>query len=297
MEGCRRPPLAIKVVIVTAFPPELETWIRLLPLSEELPFPQSPIGSALRLHRSLGVLGIVSGMGPFRAATSVLALGYDDRFDLRQSYWIVAGIAGVDPRHGSIGSVFLPERLIGSGGDYFVDGVGHVPHNRTDADYSPPFPTARAAVMRGMLHELHPPLVARALAIVSAVTLPDTRRLREARDGYVELAARRAPSIARGDSLTGGSFWVGRTSTEWARNGKRLSHVHICAHVHTHTHMHTCTRAHAYAHTQACRYAHACTTHAHAPFTLHPSPSPFTLTLHPHPSPSPRSPRWCTPAW
>ena len=95
-------PLRINLVIVTAFPPELASWTRRLPLEESLPFPAGahPNRPPLQLHRSRRILGITSGMGPFRAATSLLALGHDPRFDLRSSYWLVAGIAGVDPEEG-----------------------------------------------------------------------------------------------------------------------------------------------------------------------------------------------------
>jgi purine nucleoside permease len=34
----------------------------------------------------------------------MMALGMDPRFDLSQAYWLVAGIAGVNPLEASIGS-------------------------------------------------------------------------------------------------------------------------------------------------------------------------------------------------
>jgi purine nucleoside permease len=50
------------------------------------------------------VLGIVTGEGAERGAASIVALGSDPRFDLRRAYWVVAGIAGVDPNAASVGS-------------------------------------------------------------------------------------------------------------------------------------------------------------------------------------------------
>jgi purine nucleoside permease len=32
-----------------------------------------------------------------------MALGLDPRFDLTKAYWLVAGIAGIDPADGSLG--------------------------------------------------------------------------------------------------------------------------------------------------------------------------------------------------
>ena len=49
------------------------------------------------------MLGIVSGVGAARAAASIMALGMDTRSILRRAYWLVAGIAGVNPHAASIG--------------------------------------------------------------------------------------------------------------------------------------------------------------------------------------------------
>ena len=56
------------------------------------PFPQGY--HDLRMNRA-GVLGILTGVGTAKAASSIMALGLDPRFDLRKAYWLVAGIAGV----------------------------------------------------------------------------------------------------------------------------------------------------------------------------------------------------------
>ena len=49
-------------------------------------------------------MGIVTGMGTAKAASAIMALGLDPRFDLTHAYWLVAGIAGFDPADASIGS-------------------------------------------------------------------------------------------------------------------------------------------------------------------------------------------------
>ncbi|MFK5047655.1 hypothetical protein ACI4CD_28520, partial [Klebsiella pneumoniae] len=58
------------------------------------------------------VLGIVTGMGSIRSATATLALGLDTRFDLRKAYWLVAGIAGVDPAAASVGSTAWARHVV-----------------------------------------------------------------------------------------------------------------------------------------------------------------------------------------
>src|SRR6202166_5318216 len=59
-----------------------------------------------------GVLGVLTGVGTGRAASTIMALGLDQRFDLRKAYWLVAGIAGVDPADASLGSAAWAEWVV-----------------------------------------------------------------------------------------------------------------------------------------------------------------------------------------
>src|SRR5258708_19783243 len=54
-------------------------------------------------------------MGVSNAAASTLALGLDPRFDLRQAYWLVAGISGIDPADGSMGSAVWARFVVDGG--------------------------------------------------------------------------------------------------------------------------------------------------------------------------------------
>ena len=211
----------MRLVLVSTFTPELSGWISAVPLGEALEFPEGlhPGQPPLHINRTLGVVGVLTGMGPFRAAASIMALGHDARFDTRDAHWLVAGIAGVDPAAGSIGSVFFPTFLIGLGQESYLDGVGHIAHGRTDTDTSPPYPERQLAVDRGHLLQLDHGLVSWAFELASTmVTLRDTDALRASRAGYVEAAARQPPRLRLGASVTGETFWAGRTSTDWARN-------------------------------------------------------------------------------
>jgi len=54
-------------------------------------------------------------------APSIKALGMDPRFDLSKAYWLVAGIAGVNPNEASIGSATWAEWVIDSDLGFEVD--------------------------------------------------------------------------------------------------------------------------------------------------------------------------------
>ena len=96
--------LPVRVVIVSLFeigedegdvPGEFQLWKERRGLDTRIPFPQSY--HDLWYNPETQVLGVVTGIGTARSATATMALGLDQRFDLTQAYWLVAGIAGIDP--------------------------------------------------------------------------------------------------------------------------------------------------------------------------------------------------------
>ncbi len=104
-------PWPVQVVIVTTFelgedtgdaPGEFQLWVEREHLDEKVPFPGGV--RPLRTNRDHTVIGMVTGTTLVNAATSVMALGLDERFDLTRAYWLVSGIAGVDPADASLGS-------------------------------------------------------------------------------------------------------------------------------------------------------------------------------------------------
>ncbi len=59
-----------------------------------------------------GVLGMVTGEGTANSTSAVMELGMDPRFDLKHAYWVVAGIAGVDPAAASLGSAAWAQYVV-----------------------------------------------------------------------------------------------------------------------------------------------------------------------------------------
>jgi purine nucleoside permease len=110
-------PLPVKVVIVTMFEigedegdraGEFQLW------KERRNLEAMPFHGYRDLHYDADndLLVIVTGIGTARAAAATMALGMDDRFDLTKSYWIVAGIAGIDPEDAPVGSAVWAEYLV-----------------------------------------------------------------------------------------------------------------------------------------------------------------------------------------
>jgi purine nucleoside permease len=223
-------PLPIRVVVVTTFeigadtgdvPGEFQYWVERLPLPDTLPFPTGY--RQLRYNAARGVLGIVTGEGAERGAASIMALGADPRFDLTKAYWVIAGIAGVDPNIASVGSAAWANWVVNGDLAYEVDArdmpaswtTGIIPFDRTTPYAAPP---PAAASMHGVqAYELNGDLVRWAYALTAATPLEDNPNLQRLRAPYARFPnAVRPPFVLRGDTLSGDRFWIGASMNTWA---------------------------------------------------------------------------------
>src|SRR5277367_4947607 len=220
----KTPPIPIKVVVVTMFeagadtgdrPAELQYWVERNHLDKILPFPQAY--HDLRINRD-GVLAVLTGMGTAKAAGSIMALGLDPRFDLRKAYWIVAGIAGVDPVDASLGSAAWAEWVVDGDLGYEIDAreipadwpTGFVPLGKSKP-YELPRPEDR-----GEMYHLNATLADWAFHLTEHVDLGDTPVMQKDRAAYASDSARRPPFVLKGDSISSSTFFSGVKMSEWA---------------------------------------------------------------------------------
>src|SRR5215472_8850704 len=211
--------IPVKVVVVTMFelgadtgdqPGEFQYWVEREGLDRIIPFPAG--NRALRMNRQ-GVLGMVTGVGTAKAAASVMALGLDPRFDLRKAYWVVAGIAGIDPADGSLGSAAWAEWVVDGDMGHEIDAreippdwkTGYVPLRK-----SKPYELPRRVPNEGESYHLNPGLVEWAYRLTRNVELPDSDAMRRRREQYPEPNARKPPFVLKGDTLSSMTFWHGK---------------------------------------------------------------------------------------
>jgi purine nucleoside permease len=98
------PPAAPKVLVITMFGGEAKPWLD----GEALAHKLAPPGLS-KTYPDVscsddGLCGMTTGMGYANAASSVAALVFGGQFDLTKTYFLIAGIAGVDPAEGTVGS-------------------------------------------------------------------------------------------------------------------------------------------------------------------------------------------------
>jgi purine nucleoside permease len=221
-------PIEVKVVVVTMFEigadtgdtaGEFQLWHERQKLAERFPFAHH---HDLFLNRQTGVLGMVTGEGTANSATAVMELGMDPRFDLSHAYWLVAGIAGVDPEDASIGSAAWAE--------YVVD--GDLAHEIDSREIPPDWPTGYFPLESGRPYEpnarivaenqvfrLNPELVEWAYQLTRGIDLGDSPALQRSRARYKGFPnAQKPPFVLKGDDLSSMTFWHGKLLNDWANH-------------------------------------------------------------------------------
>jgi purine nucleoside permease len=223
-------PLPVKVVIVSLFEigkdegdaaGEFQLWKTRRGLTQRIAFPQSY--HDLYYNPQTQVLGMVTGVGTARSTAATMALGLDPRFDLTHAYWLVAGIAGIDPQDASIGSAAWARYVVDGDLAHEIDAreipkdwkTGYFPRGaKGPNDLTTPLDTSG-----GDVFQLNPTLVAWAYALSKDVTLPDSPAIRTERmrfTGYPN--AQRPPFVLEGEQLSAMTFWHGKLLTQWAND-------------------------------------------------------------------------------
>lgn len=223
------PMFAPKVVVVAMFEPgedagdvpgELQYWVERENLTQIIPFPQGY--RAIRANADGSVIALTTGVGTARSAASVMALGMDSRFDLRRSYWLIAGIAGVDPKDATLGSAAWAEWLVDGDLAHEIDireapdgwPTGYIPLRKTK-----PYEQPRKSDDTGEVFRLDPELTEWAFQLTKDVELMDTAGMAERRGEYVGFPqAIRKPFVLKGDNLAAMTYWHGKRLNEWAND-------------------------------------------------------------------------------
>ncbi|MBN9068827.1 MAG: purine nucleoside permease, partial [Rhizobiales bacterium] len=116
-----------KVLVVTMFevpgdtPGEAQRWIENEKLTTRIAIPGLSKAFPDLLCNEEGLCLVTTSMGYANAASSISALVHSDRLDLSHSYILIAGIAGVDPADGTLGSAHWARYAIDGGLQWYID--------------------------------------------------------------------------------------------------------------------------------------------------------------------------------
>ncbi len=210
---------AIKVMIVDMFALEGSPVVTALGLTET-----SVVNGVTINCNSDDVCELVTGMGYANAATSVTALIYSAQLDLTKTYFVIGGIAGVDPEQGTIGTAAWARYAVDFGYAYEIDarempaawpygyfGIGTTsPSDPPTGDY------------RGMF-ELDEHLLQAALAQTHNVQLEDSAGAASARAAYPSAPANQPPIVTQCDVVSSDTWFAGTALTQRARDWMKLA--------------------------------------------------------------------------
>lgn len=204
--------IAPKVMIVTLFELERDAWLSKMPLSRNVSLPGlSPLFPNAACDDAGDVCMITTGEGEINAASSMSALVYSSAFDLRKTYFVVNGIAGVNPDVATIGSVGFPRFAIQAGLQYGLDGR-QIPQNWTYSfwNYGTDEPGQRPPFYYGTeLFELNTNLRDKVFNMVNHTKLNDTQATQSNRAMFSKAPANAPPAVFKGDVSTSDLYFGG----------------------------------------------------------------------------------------
>jgi purine nucleoside permease len=217
-------PLAVKVLVISMFQLEAAPWLTALHTDREIRVPGLSSEYPLVRCNAAAVCQMTTGMGHANAAASMMAVLYSGLFDLRRTYFLIAGIAGIDPARGTIGSATWARYAVDIGLAHEIDardmprgwadgyfGVG------TDAPGKKPRLEYRTEVFR-----LDETLLQKALSLSHQAALEDSDDVRAYRAHYQRSPANGPPQVTQCDTVTSDTWWVGQRLGEHARRWTAL---------------------------------------------------------------------------
>jgi len=217
-------PREVKVLVISMFEPEAQPWVAPFALTEAVPVPgllaESP---ALRCNAD-GVCLLVTGMGHANAAASTLAVALDPSLDLRRTWFLIAGIAGIDPARGTLGSAAWARWLVDFGIAHELDARempkgwrhGYFGIMTKGPGEKPKFEYHTEAA------RLDEALLQTALRLTRDTPLEDSDTARAYRAKYRTAPANQPPRVIQCDTLGGDTWWHGHRLGEHARDWTRL---------------------------------------------------------------------------
>jgi purine nucleoside permease len=217
-------PLAVKVMIINMFSLEAKPWLEALKPTRDIRVRGLSADYPLVSCTEDAVCEMTTGMGHANAAASMMAVLYSGEFDLRQTYFIIAGIAGIDPERGTIGSVAWARFTVDSGIAHEID-AREMPAGWPDGYFGiltkGPKEVPQFAY-RTEVFELNDGLLQQAMVLSKSAALEDSPDLVAYRRHYPHAPADQPPTVIQCDTLTADTWWSGKRLGEHARHWTKL---------------------------------------------------------------------------
>ncbi|KAI9666979.1 MAG: hypothetical protein M1831_001484 [Alyxoria varia] len=204
-----------KVVIISLFDPEAEVWYGIKDfdlLAQNITIPGlSPLFPDVHCTKNEEICQVITGEAEINAATTITALSVSPRFDLTSTYFLVAGISGINPSVGTINDVTFARFAIQVALQYEFDSreiprnfsTGYVPLGATDPEQYP------QNIYGTEVFELNGELQKIAVDFAKKAKLNDSDIAQSYRSNYIQSAAKLGPSVHACDVATSDVYFSG----------------------------------------------------------------------------------------
>ncbi len=221
--GIAEEKIPVKVMIISMFSLEGQPWIAALKPEREVRVPGLSSDYPVVHCTTTGVCQMTTGMGHANAAASLMALIYSGRFDLRRTYFLIAGIAGIDPGHGTIGAATWARYLVDVDIAHEID-AREIPKGWADGYFGTltngPAEKPRFDY-RTELFQVDEGLLQKALQLSRHAMLEDSPDVAAYRKSYPDAPANLAPQVIQCDTASGDVWWagprLGQRATRWTK--------------------------------------------------------------------------------
>jgi purine nucleoside permease len=205
------PPVAPKVLVITMFGGEAKPWLGGEALARKLAPPGLSKAYPDVACSDDGLCLMTTGMGYANAASSIAALVFSGELDLGKTYFLIAGIAGVDPAKGTLGSAHWARFAVDGGLQNEID------PREAPADWSAGYlaigasaPGKKAEEHYGdEIYRLNEDLLQAAFRLTKDVELADSDAAKAYRAKYSEPAATAPPQVSICDTISSDTWWAG----------------------------------------------------------------------------------------
>jgi len=208
-----------KVFIISLFAPEGETWYHIpefnVLANNITVIGFSPLFPDAHCTKDGSICQLTTGEAEINAATTITSLLFSPSFDLTSTYFMIAGVAGVDPKHGTTGSVTFARFAVQVALQYEFDSrekpekfsTGYVPQGSFAPDQYP------RELYGTEVFEVNDALRKLAVGFARRAKLNDTKAAQAYRKNYATTpafaAGAAAPSVVECDTATSDVYWSG----------------------------------------------------------------------------------------
>ena len=216
-------PFAPKVVVVTMFSHEATNWLKNETLDDKIAIPGLSKEFPDLACSKEGLCLITTSMGYANAASSIMAMVTSDKLDLSKTYFLIAGIAGVDPADGTTGSAHWARYAVDGGLQWQID-AREIPKDWETGSFGfftqKPGEKPKSTYGTEVYH-LNEALTDKAFALSKDVALADDETAKAYRANYAAAPANAAPIVSICDTVSGDTWWHGKKISDamnaWAK--------------------------------------------------------------------------------